>query len=455
MLITLIFIITLLALYFIIKSKKQPHQVFTPPDVKRNTASYNAHLMDAQPSRITNNFSPVKIVENDNELENIVPDFHTRRENKIVELTANIGKALPNDVIWGILQDLTLEYILKDHKVFINTSYQQGLLLQKEKKYKQAITHYSYGLYYLMNFYKTDFNPTPHIIDFVRNETQLIEMAQYKFINKIQVCMKEEELTVDEVKDLSHRLIKESSLPYLNFEQFFATIEPHVRVKNKVEYEDIPIVSTQNKLISELNNANVMKEQWLNTTSDSEVEENAMSFWDRHSKELQTGEFWADRIKKFKGEPAKRLLLALENLPLPASFREGAIAIRSIIREKRKVKANYEEELALLYWLAAINSFSIPYSEVLETPGYNVIETIPGAKLKALQFSYNDLGYEALVLLNKTDIKWLIEALGEPKHHSTLHEIHIDLWREYENKLQAKRQRRMTDLLKNIKSSNL
>ncbi|MFH0708907.1 MAG: helix-hairpin-helix domain-containing protein [Pseudomonadota bacterium] len=251
MLMTLIFIIALLTLYFIIKSKKQSNQTFTQPDVKRNTASYNAHLMDAQPSRITNNFSPVKIVENDNELEKIVPNFHTRRENKIVELTDSLGKALPNDVIWGILQDLILEYILKDHKIYINTFYQQGLLLQKEKKYKQAITHYSYGLYYLMNFYKADFNPTSHIIDLVRNEIQLIEMAQYKFINKIQICMKKEELTVDEVKDLSYKLIKNSSFPYLNFEQFFVIIEPHIRLKNKVEFEEGTIGSLQDKPLSE------------------------------------------------------------------------------------------------------------------------------------------------------------------------------------------------------------
>lgn len=204
------------------------------------------------------------------------------------------------------------------------------------------------------------------------------------------------------------------------------------------------------KLIVESDNANNIKEHWLNTTTDNQAEQSVISFWERHSKEIETGDFWADRIKKFKGEPAKRLVLALENLPLPASFREGAIAIRSLIKEKRKLKVDYEEELALLYWLSAINSFSIPYSEVLKEPGYNVIESIPGIKLKALSFSYQDLGYEALELLNKTDIKWLIEAWGEPKNHSTLYEMYIDLWREYENKLQAKRQQEMKDLFKNI-----
>jgi len=195
-----------------------------------------------------------------------------------------------------------------------------------------------------------------------------------------------------------------------------------------------------------------MKEQWHKTTSDSEAEAHATDFWSKHRKELQVGEFWTDRIKKLRGEPVKRLALAIENLPLPASFREGAIAIRALIREKRKSKEIYEDELALLYWLSALNSFSIPYSEVLKEPGYNVMESIPGSKLKSIPFSYRDLGYEKLELLNKTDVKWLIEAWGEPECHSTLHKMHIDLWKEYENKLHVKRKKHDEKFIEEIES---
>ncbi|MFZ5655358.1 MAG: hypothetical protein ACOY42_13305, partial [Pseudomonadota bacterium] len=59
----------------------------------------------------------------------------------------------------------------------------------------------------------------------------------------------------------------------------------------------------------------------------------------------------------------------------------------------------------------------------------------PGKILKGLPFSYAQLGYEKLDLLNKTDVKWLVECWGEPASHSTLHEMHHDLWREYEEKL--------------------
>lgn len=193
-----------------------------------------------------------------------------------------------------------------------------------------------------------------------------------------------------------------------------------------------------------------MSESWHKTETDLDAEKHADDFWSRHRDELRSGEFWADRIKKLRGEPVKRLAVALENMPLPASFREAAIATRALIRDKRKQKAPYDEELALLYWLAAINSFSIPYSKILEEPGYNVIELIPGKKLKGLSFSYKSLGYKKLELLNKTDINWLTESWGEPIKHTTLHEMHNDVWVEYELKLKSKRTQRDQEFLENI-----
>jgi hypothetical protein len=182
-----------------------------------------------------------------------------------------------------------------------------------------------------------------------------------------------------------------------------------------------------------------MSNSWHNTSNDLDAEKHTTEFWTRHSDELKSGEFWADRIKNYKGEPAKRLKIALENMPLPASFREAAIATRALIREKRKTKESYDEQIYLLYWLAAIDSFSIPYSEKLKEPGYNVIESMPGKKLKGLPFTYKNLGYTELNLLNKTDVKWLIESWGEPEIHSTLHSVHFDVWQVYEDKLKHKR----------------
>ena len=161
-----------------------------------------------------------------------------------------------------------------------------------------------------------------------------------------------------------------------------------------------------------------MTDSWHKTETDLDADKYAVDFWSRHRVELQSGEFWADHIRKLKGEPEKRLALAIENLPLPASFREAAIATRALIR--------------------------------LKEPGYNVVESVPGKKLKGLPFSYKSLGYTKLELLNKTDIKWLSELWGEPEEHTTLHEMHNDVWREYEGKLKAKRSKRDEEFIISI-----
>jgi hypothetical protein len=157
--------------------------------------------------------------------------------------------------------------------------------------------------------------------------------------------------------------------------------------------------------------------------------------------DLDAGEFWADRIKDYRGDPAERLALALKNLPLPAAFREAAIAVRALIRTKRKADEPFDEELTLLYWLAALRSFMVDYAPRLREPGYNVIETIPGQHLRSLRYKYSQLGYIELSLLNKTDIKWITAAWGEPDSHSTLHVLCKGLWDEYETKLIEQRKR--------------
>lgn len=193
-----------------------------------------------------------------------------------------------------------------------------------------------------------------------------------------------------------------------------------------------------------------MTESWLDTESSEETDAFSSYFWEQHRRQLADGSFWADRIKELREQPDERLHLALDNLPLPAAFREAAVAVRSIIRIKRKNKLNYDSELKLLYWLAAIKSFCVPYSELLHEPGYNVVAIIPGKEIRALDFSYSTLGYEELELLNKTDKKWITEFWGEPTAHTTLHVMHHDLWSKYEKKVASQRKEWMQRLLRSI-----
>lgn len=181
---------------------------------------------------------------------------------------------------------------------------------------------------------------------------------------------------------------------------------------------------------------------WLQTSSDSEAGVRATDFWASMREDMDAGVFWADRIKSYRKDSQARLKLALRHLPLPAAFREASVALRSFIREKRKEKQTYEEELAFLYWLAAICSFPIPYSEKLKEPGFNVIESMPGTVIRNLPFEYRVLGYLKLELLTATDRKWIIETWGEPEQHSTLHELHRSVWEAYEDKLLKSRRGR-------------
>ena len=184
-----------------------------------------------------------------------------------------------------------------------------------------------------------------------------------------------------------------------------------------------------------------MAENWTNTQNDDEARARVGEFWGQMRADIDAGQFWADRIKNYKDDPAKRLALALENLPLPAAFREAAVAVRTLIRAKRKAKAPFDEELALLYWLAALRSFMLDYAPRLREPGFNVVEAIPGQRLRSLRYKYSELGYRDLSLLNKTDVKWLTAAWGEPANHSTLNALCKEVWDEYETKLIEQRGR--------------
>lgn len=207
-------------------------------------------------------FQPYKIIENDNALEQIVENFEERKKTAYDEIARNLGKALPNDVIWKVLQELFLETFLKNHKIFLNTAYQQGLLLQKEKKYKESISHYSYGLYYLMCHYNAKFNPQPQIIDFVENDTQVIEMAQHKFINKIQLCAKYANLDESEIKKYLSKLIKVSTLSNMNFETYYNMVKYYIIQKKDTKDEIRELNTTRLNMLNSDENDDDIFDGW-------------------------------------------------------------------------------------------------------------------------------------------------------------------------------------------------
>ena len=147
------------------------------------------------------------------------------------------------------------------------------------------------------------------------------------------------------------------------------------------------------------------------------------------------GVFWSDACKKLKGHPRKRLAIAIRHLPLPGAFKEACISLRAVIREARNHEIDYSEHLSQLHFYAAVSSFCLPYSETLQTPGYNIFESMPFSVFESrMNLSWHQIGYKSLGLLNKTDVSWMLELWGKPARQKSTHELYSYIWLEYEDK---------------------
>lgn len=183
------------------------------------------------------------------------------------------------------------------------------------------------------------------------------------------------------------------------------------------------------------------KKTWLNSGPGSDQADERAGYWNRMSASVQDGTFWADQVKRKRGDPEARLRIALDNLPVPGAFREGCVAARMLVRKFGAETSEGLEMIQLIYWLAAVESLMLDYAPVLQEPGFNVMQSIPGTVVRALPFSYEELGCDKLRLLNKTDKKWLLELHGPPTVHRTLNELHRPVWDAYEVALVAKRRK--------------
>lgn len=163
-------------------------------------------LQNSITESIENTINSTKIIENDKNIEKIIANFQDRKNKKHDELRNQFGaEPLENDVLWGLLQDLYLESFLKNHYLLLNIEYQRGLLLQKEIKYKDAISHYAYGLYYLLNIFNYPFSPNKFKMDIDGKE---FFHAQEKFSNKIIRCINSGKLDAEDFYNAATHLLK-------------------------------------------------------------------------------------------------------------------------------------------------------------------------------------------------------------------------------------------------------
>ena len=141
---------------------------------------------------------------------------------------------------------------------------------------------------------------------------------------------------------------------------------------------------------------------------------------------------WSNYIKKHREDPSQRYQVAQKFLPWPLGFKESVLALRAIIRDKKKADVDYESDLLSLYHLAAWESFCPKQCESIDEPAFKVFDQIPGGVVADLEVDYQQLGYKQLKLVTKTDAKMLVSLYGEPKQHSTLNQLYAEVWQQAE-----------------------
>ena len=157
-------------------------------------------------------------------------------------------------------------------------------------------------------------------------------------------------------------------------------------------------------------------------------------------------EFWADKVKRLKKECADNKVIAIceKNIPFPAAFKELMIALRKVILKAIKERNEIGGLLNRLYDTAVYHRFMFASPTVILSPKVSTIEDLrvyPSfnvaeiAHKKGAMFiikaKYPVIGYHFLELLNKTDIKWLVTAWGEPKSHADPRQIYLMEWKKH------------------------
>lgn len=96
-----------------------------------------------------------------------------------------------------------------------------------------------------------------------------------------------------------------------------------------------------------------------------------------------------------------------------------AVALRALIREKRKAKEDRQELLHALYGVAVLCDLLESLGRERLTFFADLTNYVPFDELLRMRCQYAWMGYAKVPSLMKTDVKWLIAEFGEPSvHHS-------------------------------------
>lgn len=102
----------------------------------------------------------------------------------------------------------------------------------------------------------------------------------------------------------------------------------------------------------------------------------------------------------------------------PHSASAIAKALRALIREKRKAKEPHQDLLVALYGACVAADLAKSVAFERTQPDY-MVRFVDINDLQSVRLDYGAMGYQLIESLSKTDVKWLVEAFGEPAEHQS------------------------------------
>ncbi|MCG8337786.1 MAG: hypothetical protein MJE63_25080 [Proteobacteria bacterium] len=167
----------------------------------------------------------------------------------------------------------------------------------------------------------------------------------------------------------------------------------------------------------------------LKTSTLNEQVHYSKEFWRQFGIDLVSGDYSSIQTRHLDSITLKVIKEQLEADPDYDSLVAISQHIRASFLDQQEKDERYREYLGLLYWLAAVSSFFFNKNKQYVKP-LNKLNP-PKTSLLTLPFSYHDLGYKELILLEKEDMDALIKTWGRPRNHKTLREIHPNFWQAY------------------------
>jgi len=92
--------------------------------------------------------------------------------------------------------------------------------------------------------------------------------------------------------------------------------------------------------------------------------------------------------------------------------------LRTFIRERRKAKEPCQDLLQALYGVSVATDFMASLAFEGIQPRY-MARYVDISELHPIRLDFREIGYQCIKSLSKTDVKWLVEAFGEPVEHQS------------------------------------